>query len=98
MKLISITHVRRVTAALCFAFALLVTQNAMAACMSFVEARQAGLFSRYNLKPAAGVKTAVEARTGGKVVSLEICEPGPTYKVTVVRPGGVVSQVSVPAR
>ena len=98
MKLISITHSRRVSAGLCFAFALLFTQNAIAACMSFAEARQAGLFSKYNLKPAAGVKSAVEARTGGKVVSFEVCEPGPTYKVTVVRPGGVVSQVNVPAR
>ena len=89
---------RRAAAGLGFAVALFATQNAMAACMSFAEARQAGLFSKYNLKPAAAVKKSVESRTGGKAVSFEVCEPGPTYKVTVVSPGGVVSQVNVPAR
>lgn len=72
--------------------------HAQGGCMSFGEARQAGLFARYKLRPAAQVKNAVEGRTGGKVVSVLICEPGPTYKLTVLQPRGNVSTVMEPAR
>lgn len=65
-------------------------------CMTFSEARKAGLSS--GLRSAAAVKSEVEARTGGKVVSFLICRPGPIYKLTVLHPGGNVSNVTVPAR
>lgn len=68
---------------------------AQAQCVTFSEARKLGLS---NLRPAGAVKAEVEARTGGKVVSFLICKPGPTYRLTVLAPGGTVSSVSVPAR
>jgi len=67
-------------------------------CLTFGQARQAGLFAQFNLRPAAAVKNAVEARTGGKVVSFLICRPGPVYKLTVIRPNGNVVTVTAPAQ
>lgn len=72
--------------------------SAQAGCLTFGQARQLGLFARFNLRPAGAVKNAVEARTGGKVVSFMICRPGPVYQLTVLHPGGRVETVSVPAR
>lgn len=67
-------------------------------CLTFGQARQAGLFAKFNLRPAAEVKNSVEARTGGKVVSFLICRPGPVYKLTVMRPDGNVVTVMEPAQ
>lgn len=64
-------------------------------CMSFAEARKAGLT---NLRPAASVKAEVEARTGGKVVSFQVCTQGPVYMLTVLQPGGTVTNLTIPAR
>ena len=72
--------------------------SAQAGCLTFGQARQQGLFARFNLRPAGAVKNEVEARTGGKVVSFMICRPGPVYQLTVLHPGGRVENVSVPAR
>jgi hypothetical protein len=69
--------------------------SAQGNCMSFAEARKAGLT---NLRPAASAKAEVEERTGGKVVSFLVCPQGPVYKLTVLQPGGTVTNVTVPAR
>lgn len=73
---------------------------AQGGCMTFGQARQSGLFAQFNLRPAGAVKNAVEARTGGKVVSFLICRTGsgPVYQLTVVRPNGSVGNITVPAR
>ena len=89
---------RSALAGLFLVVALSMSATAYAACMSFAAARQAGILAKYNLKPAATVKSSVESRSGGKVLSIEVCEPGPTYMVTVARPDGVVSRIEVPAR
>jgi hypothetical protein len=72
--------------------------HAQGNCLTFGQARQAGLFAKFNLRPAASVKNAVEARTGGKVVSFLICRPGPVYKLTVIRKNGNVVTVTEPAQ
>ena len=72
--------------------------HAQGNCLTFGQARQAGLFAKFNLRPAASVKNAVEARTGGKVVSFLIYRPGPVYKLTVIRKNGNVVTVTVPAQ
>jgi len=73
---------------------------AQGGCLTFGQARQTGLFARFNLRPAGAVKNAIEARTGGKVVSFLICRSGsgPVYQLTVVRPNGSVENIMVPAR
>ncbi len=74
--------------------------HAQGGCMTFGQARQTGLFARFNLRSAGAVKKAIEARTGGRVVSFLICRAGsgPVYQLTVVTPNGSVRNVTVPAR
>lgn len=83
-----------------FYFCLSASQEAHAQeqCVTFGEARRSGLFAQFQLRPAGLVKNEVEARTGGKVVSFLICRPGPSYRLTVLHPGGNVVTLSVPAR
>jgi hypothetical protein len=67
-------------------------------CMTFGQARQAGLFAGIKLRSAAAVKQAVESRTGGKVVSFVVCSPGPVYQLTVIGKNGNVVTVTEPAQ
>ncbi len=67
-------------------------------CLTFGQARQAGLFAGIKLRSAASVKKSVEDSTGGKVVSFLICSPGPVYKLTVIKKNGNVVTVTESAQ
>ncbi|MEC9368574.1 MAG: hypothetical protein VX871_07765 [Pseudomonadota bacterium] len=69
-------------------------------CMSWAEARNAGLIEKFNLKPASEIKTRVEERYRGKVVHFTICKQGQglTYKLVVMQDGGKVEFVDEPAQ
>ncbi len=70
------------------------------ACMSWAEARSAGLIEKFNLKPATDIKASVEERYKGKVVHFTICKQGQglTYKLVVMQDGGKVEFVDEPAQ
>ena len=76
------------------------TVQAQRGCVTFSQARKLGLFAKFNLRPAAMVKSSVEARIGGKVVSFLVCRSGagPVYQLTVVTPNGNVQNIRVPAQ
>lgn len=69
-------------------------------CMSWAEARSAGLIEKFNLKPAAEIKSSVEERYHGKVVHFTICKQGQglTYKLVVMQDGGKIEFVDEPAQ
>ncbi len=69
-------------------------------CVSWSEARSAGLITRFKLRPASEIKARVEAKYGGKVVSFQICEKsgGFIYKLAVFRPDGNVRFITEPAQ
>ena len=69
-------------------------------CMSWSEARSKGLIDKHELRPATQIKSSVESRYGGKVVSFVICEGdnGLTYKMAVFREDGNVTFVTEPAQ
>ncbi len=68
-------------------------------CISWSEARSAGLIDKFSLRPASDIKTRVESRYGGKVVSFQICQlpDGLIYKLAVFRSNGNVLFVTEPA-
>lgn len=68
-------------------------------CVSWSEARAAGLISQFKLLPAAKIKQRVEAKYSGKVVSFQICNNSGRliYKLAVFRPDGNVQFVTEPA-
>lgn len=98
MRLLLTTWLATLAIALIHAWLPLGVAHAQANCLTFGQARQAGLFAKFNLRPAGQVKRNVEAQTGGKVVAFLICRPGPVYNLKVLKPGGVVEDVTVPAR
>lgn len=68
-------------------------------CVSWGEARIAGLTEAFKLRPAPDIKEDVERRHGGKVVSFQICREHDalTYKLAVFRSDGKVLFVTEPA-
>lgn len=85
--------------------ALLVGFSAMDAtaqdrCVSWSEARSAGLITKFKLRPASEIKARVEAKYGGKVVSFQICKSSGRliYKLAVFRANGNVRFVTEPAQ
>lgn len=68
-------------------------------CVSWSEARRDGLIEQFKLRPAAEIKSSVETRYGGKVVSFQICKDpeGLIYKLAVFQSDGNVKFVTEPA-
>ena len=68
-------------------------------CVSWSEARRDGLTEKFNLRPASEIKSSVESRFGGKVVSFQICKDpgGLIYKLAVFKSDGNVKFVTEPA-
>lgn len=90
------------------AFALLVILGTFSAipethaadiCISWSEARSAGLIDKFNLRPASEIKSEAESRYHGKVVSFQICQlpDGLIYKLAVFKSNGNVLFVTEPA-
>lgn len=98
VRRLSARHLFAAVVVLFLQFSIPQKVEAQGGCVTFGQARQLGLFARFNLRPAGAVKNEVEARTGGKVVGFMICRPGPVYQLTVLHPGGRVETISVPAR
>lgn len=78
-----------------------VTVDAMAQdrCLTWSEARSAGLIEKFKLRSAPEIKADVEKRHGGKVVSFQICQESGEliYKLAVFRADGKVQYVTEPA-
>lgn len=69
-------------------------------CLSWSEARAAGLTERFKLRSAPEIKEDVEKRYGGKVVSFQICREADDliYKLAVFKSDGTVLFVTEPAK
>ena len=89
-------------------FALLITlgmvsgvpeSHAADLCISWSEARSAGLIDKFKLRPASEIKAKAETRYRGKVVSFQICQlpDGLIYKLAVFKSNGNVLFVTEPA-
>jgi uncharacterized membrane protein YkoI len=68
-------------------------------CVSWSEARAAGLTEKFKLRSAPEIKADVEKRYGGKVVSFHICREADDliYKLAVFKSDGKVLFVTEPA-
>jgi hypothetical protein len=68
-------------------------------CVSWSEARAAGLTEKFKLRSAPEIKDDVEKRYGGKVVSFQICQEADDliYKLAVFKSDGKVLFVTEPA-
>jgi uncharacterized membrane protein YkoI len=61
-------------------------------CISWSEARSAGLIDKFKLRPASEIKSDIEKRHGGKVVSFQICQESDAliYSLAVYKANGDV--------
>lgn len=68
-------------------------------CISWSEARSAGLIDKFKLRPASEIKSDVEKRHGGKVVSFQICQESDAliYSLAVYKANGDVLFLKEPA-
>ena len=69
-------------------------------CMSWSEARMAGMLKKGTMRPATEIKNRIEKQHDGKVVSFQICREsgGLIYKLAVFRSDGKVIFVTEPAQ
>ena len=68
-------------------------------CVTWSEARSAGLIDQFKLRPASEIKADIEKRHRGKVVSFQICKEsdGLIYRLAVYKSNGDVLFLSEPA-